>query len=475
MKYWNYLRMKNKRSRGDWILSSIVIALFFVFTIVGITISLHRYWQYEVFYIDFGQYDQSIWEISRFKMPMLDHWILGFVPIFADHFTPSVFLLSPLYWFTLKSEIILIAQAVLVGLSGLVLYSIGNAVLRNKFISLSVLTSYYLFVGLQNAVITEFHEITIMTFFLMSTFWAFVKNRKILYYVLLFVTLGFKETTFLVGICLGISIFLIDKKWKREAILTVIISIIWGILALKVIIPYFSSMKYLYSGNISNISFGWIFSLFDSPLKVHTLIYSFLSFGFLPLFSPQFWPLILQDYITRFIPQNFITRWDLGLHYNALSSVFLAISSIYSFKFIFKYSIVKKYKYIIAVLIIFNALILNRFILHGPFNLFFNKTFYEHTAQFEFLNKIVKMVPARATVATHNNLASRFTHQRVWLLRDTYEMHKPEYIVIDNRSGQSPNNFVITGSLDEILIKILRDTKYGVIYSSKEQYVFKRK
>src|SRR3989339_694471 len=96
-----------------------------VFVVIGILISVNRFKQYEVYYIDFGEYDQAIWEVAHFKPPMIDHFIHGFVPIFADHFPPSVFLLSPLYWFTENKTTILIAQAIIAGLSGLVLYSIG--------------------------------------------------------------------------------------------------------------------------------------------------------------------------------------------------------------------------------------------------------------------------------------------------------------------------------------------------------------
>jgi len=445
------------------------------FIIVGTLVSLNRYWQYEVFYIDFGQYDQAIWAISRFQAPMLDHWILGFVPVFADHFTPSIFLLSPLYWFTSDSTIILIAQAVAVGLSGLVLYNIGNIVLKDRFISIAVVSCYYLFVGLQNAVITEFHELTVMTLFLMLTFWAFVKKRRFLYFVFLAITLGFKEITFLIGICLGIAIFFLDKKWKKEAIATIILSILWGVIALKIIIPYFSPGDYLYTSGIPNSVSGKITALFDHPLKRHTLFYSFFSFGFLPIFAPQFWALMFQDYLSRFETQSFSTRWDLGLHYNAVSAVILALATVYAMKFFLHFSLLQRYKYIIACLLVGNAVFVNRFMLHGPFNLVYNRAFYEHTKDFTFLDKIIKIVPSNATVATHNNLASRFTHQRVWLLKSDYQANEPEYIVIDNRQGQNPNNFTGSGLLEKILTGVLNDPNYKVIYQTKEQYVFKRK
>jgi len=444
------------------------------FIIAGTLVSLNRYWQYEVFYIDFGQYDQAIWSISRFQAPMLDHWILGYIPIFADHLTPSIFLLAPLYWFTSESIVILIMQAIAVGLSGLVLYSIANIVLKNKFMSIAIVTCYYLFVGLQNAVITEFHELTIMTLFLTITFWAFVKKKRLLYFVFLIVTLGFKEITFLIGIGLGIAVFIIDKKWRKEAIATIIISILWGVIAIKIIIPFFSPGDYLYAGSIPSSISGKLIALFDNPLKRNTLFYSFFSFGFFPIFAPQFWALILQDYYSRFATQYFNTRWDLGLHYNAMSAVTLSLATIYAIKTFLRHSIVMRYKNLIAILLIGNALFLNRFVLHGPFNLVYNKAFYDHTKEFAFLDKMIKMVPRNATVATHNNLASRFTHQRVWLLKDNYEVHKPNFILIDNRQGQNPNNFTGSESLGNILKKLLRDSNYKIIYSTKEQFVFQR-
>src|SRR3989344_6990910 len=155
--------MKNKEDKKNWGFNFVAIILFLIFTAIGIIVSLHRFWQYETFHIDFGYYDQAIWAISRFQPPMVDHFVLGFIHVFADHFAPSVFLLAPLYWITSESEIILIAQAVAVGLSGLVLYSIGNTLLKDRFMSIAIVSCYYLFVGLQNAVITEFHDLTLMT------------------------------------------------------------------------------------------------------------------------------------------------------------------------------------------------------------------------------------------------------------------------------------------------------------------------
>src|SRR5581483_11653245 len=243
--------MKKKVSKTNLgIIDYLAILTCFIWTVVGIVVSLNRYWQYEVYYIDFGIFDQAIWEVAHFKPPIIEHFLVSGKWIFADHFNPSIFLLSPLYWFTDRSEILLIAQAVCVGLSAYILYLIAKELLENSYLSIGVLVSYLLFVGLQNAVITEFHEITIMPLFFMLTIWAILKKRIYLYFVMLIIVLGFKESLFTMGIGIGIAIFFIQRKWWKIGLITVFISAVWGYIAIKYIIPSFSNGLYIYSPSL---------------------------------------------------------------------------------------------------------------------------------------------------------------------------------------------------------------------------------
>ncbi len=445
-----------------------------IFITAGIIVSLHRFWQYEASYIDFGQYDQAIWKVSRFQEPIVDHFIHGKINVLGDHVTPSIFLISPLYWFTDKSEMILIVQAIAAGLSGLVLYDIAKTVLKRGLLSLSVLISYFLFVGLQNAVITEFHELTVMTLPLMLTIWAITKNKTVLYFIFLVITLGFKEVIFSLGVGIGVAIFLLNKRWRKIGIATILISSLWGFIAFKIIIPHFSKDGYLYASSFPDSFTGILFSFVDHPEKRRTLSFSFLSFLYLPIFAPEFWLMIIQDYASRFIPQNFVTRWNLGMHYNAESAVILATSSVYGLKYLLKYSLFKKYTTLIAIILIVNSLFLFRFVLHGPFMLALNPSFYKHTAELNFLNDLVKKIPKNASVMSQNNLASHLTHQDVKLVSADYKIIKPEYILIDIREGQNPNDYYGTTDIKDVNNEILIDPNYKVIYKTKEQFIFRR-
>lgn len=446
-----------------------------LFIVIGVIVSLNRYWQYEVSYVDFGQYDQAIWKVSRFEEPLVYHFVHGKINVLGDHATPSIFLITPFYWFTERSEVLLVIQALVVGLSGFFLYDMGKHILKKRLLSFSILLCFFLFVGLQNAVITEFHELTVMVLPLVITLWAIVKNKITTYFISLIIMLGFKEITFALGIAIGIAIFFLKKDSKKIVIFTLIVSAIWGILAFKIIMPYFSNGQYLYATEFPPGILEKAYALFDHPLKRHTLLYSFLSFSFLPFFAPAFWLAILQDYASRFIPLHFFTRWDLGMHYNAQSAVLLAVSSIFGLKYLLRFPFIKRYSATFAILFILNAFVLFRFILHGPFMLAFNPAFYQHTNEFGFLNDMVKKIPPDTSVMTHNNLAPQFSHQDVQLFTAEYKTIKPEYILIDRRPGQSPNNFLGSKNIDVIFSQLQNDKNYKIFFKTKEQFIFKKK
>ncbi|MFC1646903.1 DUF2079 domain-containing protein, partial [Patescibacteria group bacterium] len=477
--------------------------VFVIYALIASLVSLYRYWQYEAFYYDFGIYDQAIWQISRFQMPIIDHLALGRIPIFADHFIPSTFLLAPIYWITTRSEVLLIIQALAVSTSGLVLYQIGKKLIKNRWLSFVIMVSYFLYIGLQNAIITNFHPVTVANLFIMLTFWAIVSKKVRLFWLFLLIMLGFKESMFSVGIGIGIFLVLvkpvsnhqipkINTNWKVIGFWTILTSLSWGILVTRVIIPYFSKGIYLYAPIFPSETSQFFSRFIDQPEKIKTIWYSLRSFFFLPIFSPILWPLVIQDLFIRFIPLQTDGRWNLGMHYSASLSAILAIASLWGMttfkntiskhKSLLKY--LKNYKkyqktviFIIGFAIAFNSLFLHQFVLHGPLGLAYNKAFYQHSKSFEFLNDMVSKVPQNASVMTQNHLAVRFTHQPLFLTDIEYEKYEPDFIVLDLRTDQNPNNiFGHHGkNFSNFVQKLSTDPRYTLIYNKNDQNIYKLK
>ena len=76
---------------------------------------------------------------------------------------------------------------------------------------------------------------------------------------------------------------------------------------------------------------------------------------------------------------------------------------------------------------------------------------------------------------TQNNLAVRFTHQDVFLLRNDYQGYDPDYVLIDSREGQNPNNFFGEKNLDKIVDRLQNDSNYEQKFATKEQFIFRKK
>lgn len=451
------------------------VAYLFIFLFIAgaIALNLNRYWQYESGYYDLGIFDTAIWKVAHFQAPIIDHLVLAGKWIWADHFHPSIFLFAPIYWLTDKTEVLLIAQDIVVGMSGLVLYFIGKKLLKNKFLAFSVLTAYFLFQGLQNAVLFDFHEVTVMTLFLMLTYWAFFNNKRRLFLLFFIITLGFKESLFLLGIGLSIFLYLTNKSWRKIAVVLFFISILWGFVAIIIIIPYFSNGQYIYSLNTSKGVIELITRLFYPYIKVRTVLLSFLSFGFFPLAAPQLFPIIILHYASRFVnPAG--ERWDLGLHYNAEIAPTLAVATIIGIKYLLKNR--KQLRLLFVLWIMGISLLLYRFVLHGPFGLTYNPIFYQHTKVFSFLDKMVAVVPNNTSVTAPNNLVTRFTHQESYILRPLFNQKQTDYVLFDLRKGQNPYSLYMgEESLYKTFELVKNNTSYDLIYHQGDQYVFKKR
>lgn len=444
-----------------------------LFVLAAILINLNRFWQYEAGYYDFGIFDVPIWKIAHIQLPIIDHFLVPGKINLADHFNPSIYLFAPLYWITSRSEVLFIAQDILVGLSGYILFRIGLFVLKSSFLSLGVMISYFLFTGLQNAVFSDFHELTVMTFFLVLTYWAILKEKKKLFFLFFFMTLGFKESLFLLGIGLSFFIYFTKKNWKRIALITFLISLSWGFLTIKVIIPYLSGGIYWYMPKIPAGLTEIIRQFYTPFIKMETVFLTFLSFLFLPLFYLPATVAVFINFASRFLSEGSI-RWDLGLHYNAEIAPTLAVGSILGLRWLQK-KLSKRSIYLIVLLLLSTSFMLYRFILHAPFGLAYNPAFYQHTKDFFFLDEVIKKIPPDASIATQNNLASRFLHQEVWILRENYKEHNPQYILMDLRSGQNPNNFLGIYDVNKLAKQISNDRDYVLFYHQGEQYIYKLK
>lgn len=417
---------------------------------------LNRFWQYEALYFDHGIYDSSLWQAAHFQKPIIDHLEDGFISQIGDHFAPTLYLLTPVYWFTKSYEPILVIGNLLVAGSAYVLYLIARKKIKNSLVVFAIILAYTLFIGLQNTVIANLHTELPALLTLALTLWAIESRRFRLYWLFLLLTLGSKQNFAAIGVGLGIYLFFL--KEKKTGLATIFFSILYYLAATKIFIPFLGGRPYGYE-----VAFNpsW------EPIKTETLLFSFATFGFLPLGALAFLPTILQDFFTRFFFTS-PARWDLGLHYNATLSVLLAYGAI------LKAAKLRKFAVPAAIFIILMVLYFHRFKFHGALGLAYNPAFYRHTSEMNFVTDFLKQIPPNKSVMTNNNLATYLTHtNRVMLMSANRD---PEIIALDIRNGQNPVNFWPSTFAAAIDLKNKLATNSGYIMKkiSDSQFVFEK-
>lgn len=455
-----------------------VFGFIFAYFLASSLVSLHRFWQYNAFWYDFGIFDTTIWKLSQFHLPIIAQLAppMGKI-VWADHFNPSSILLSPFYWIWGKSEIVLIAQALVVSLSAFVAYAITRKHIKSSLVRISLIVSYLGFVGMQNALYTDVHNIVFATLPFMLTLWALYGKNWKWYWIFLFVTMGWQEN--LAGVVVGLGLFLLFRKEKliKIGIATILVGLLYGIVVAKIIIPSFNGGIYTYRPNIPKNPVYFAAGLFTPPIKAQTIFYTFATFGFLPLATLATLPMILEQYIERFVLNMAGTRWDLGFHYNAILSPIMFLASL---EFLIHFQKRKNANNILsmwAIGTIVTVFVLHRFILHGPLLLATHPAFYGQTTTMKFLDDFVGKIPTTGLLMTQNNIAAHFTHQEVILLHKVYQDISPDIVAIDIRPGQNANNFFPVSESDtqKIVDSFSANSSYKKITAGENQFIFVKK
>ena len=464
----------------------IPISITIIFTVLILVLLLNRFWQYEVFYYDHGYTEGAAYQVAHFRNPLWDRD--GKVSIFTDHVYPSLLLLfAPFYWINDSYLTPIFVLSALYGLSVLIAYEIGHALRINKLMLYALLFAYMFFIGTQNAVIFFLKDISASIPFLMLLFLTIIKKKMKLFYILLLVNLGFKETIAITTASLGMALFLFgDKSWKKHAIAIILISVIYSLFISKIFVPYFRYQAY---GQIGSYGFNpdlkldpffYLVNFFNTPQKRETIFASLSNFGFLPIFTPFGLLMTIQDFAQRFVLIHSYSplRQGLNLHYNISLAAILFFGSVLAIKNLQKKQFYKRVLIFHVIFIILIVTIYHRFIYHGPFGLIYNKDFFNITRNMKFMDEFIEKIPREGKLMIQNNLAVRFTHDDLYILENCKKINKvqPDVIVFDFRPGQNVNNWWPTSDHEmKINVDLLSVSQsYSIKYTDDYRYIFTR-
>jgi uncharacterized membrane protein len=261
---------------------AVVWLLILAFVVTFATFSLRRHIALASNGMDLGNVNQALWNTAHGRFLAFTNM----APIrnrLALHVEPIILLFVPLYWIGLGGpKLLLITQAVVVGLGALPLYWLAREVLvgsmeyrvgstdyavRNTqpLLASSILPivfplAYLLLPALEAAVMYDFHAVTLApTFLLFALYWS-EKGRPALFALFAALAMACKEDMGLTVAMLGVYLIVSRRHW-RWGTASAAAGVAWFVIAVFLIQPHFSPT----GGNIQAGRYAW---LGETPLAV---------------------------------------------------------------------------------------------------------------------------------------------------------------------------------------------------------------
>lgn len=463
-----------------YVLGGLLISFF---TLLYSLLMVHRYWQFEYFFVDNVYFHSALWKLSQFEAPVVYHRVLGHINIFGDHFHPAILIFAFLYMLIPYHEVIFVGMAVFYGLGAVFAMLVSFKLIKSRILTYALLCAYFMYLGTQNAMIFGFHEINMVAAFFFMAVYGFVYEKKPWYWLGFVLLLLTKESSAVIGVALAMFVFLVDRKHWKIATVTMIASLGYYFAVSRYVIPYFSDGRFLYQAVSLPGSLSELVSSLTTPTeKITTFGVSVGTFALLPLLNIAALPFVAQDFLVRYlfaIPGN--VQYTLEYHYGVATAPMLLMSAIWSVH-VWQRFITKPFIWVgLALVVVLAAVGFDRGMLRkGPLAMTLNPEFYRITQRNAFTWKLIEAVPNDGVVVAQNHLGLALSKLDVYMLpqsRQELDELKPRYIVYDSRDGQNPNNYF--PSTETAFLKLAQELQaegaYTTFFSEGSLTILKRR
>ena len=459
----------------------ILLAVFIclVFFAAYSTLSIVRYLHYESYGFDLGINDQTVWRYSRFEAPLTT------IDPFPDrtkldtHVELVYAIISPSYWLWSTRKMLLLVSAFIVCSGGISAFLLSRSRLKNLPLSFSIMFSYLMFYGLQNAVWFDVHSSNFAAAFLMWFIYFLDGKRSKAAILFFFLAITAKENIALYT--LTIALLYLIRRRSKIVIGFATASILYLLFIYLIYFPHIVNLPYLYSnksGLLSNLN---PYYLINTKEKITTIFYSFASFGFLPLLNPLTLPLIFAHFTTFFvIASDLPGAQGLYGHYRVtLAPLFVwsTVVTVGTFRFL-------NNKYIAFYLVLCTLFL--QYSLHLPLSYLTKEWFWKKPASETYINTLIeRYLPPDASVVSQNNITPHISHRdKIYTLYyDSKNFPKnspcgsttcdwfrwfsnPEYLIVDTSANWDARHLLIDRP---VFLKALRNMeKAKVIRLYKE-------
>lgn len=222
------------------------------------------------FGFDVGIFDQGVWLLSKFDVPFVT--VRG-LNLFGDHTSFILLLLVPFYWVFETADVLYIAQSLALGSGAVLVFLIAREKLRSEPASAIFALAYLLQPALGWTNLENFHPDSFEVPLVLLCLFLMIKQRWRWFLLSVILLLLVKEDVAVLTVPLGLYVARFHNR--RAGLATVVLSVVWFLLAFYVVIPAFNPAGPLYASRLAlgGIT-GTLEALVTRPFDVIRLVVS---------------------------------------------------------------------------------------------------------------------------------------------------------------------------------------------------------
>ena len=323
-------------SKARWSLTVILcgFALYFIVYVI------FRHAAFDTAGFDLGNVSQSMWNTLRGK-PLAMTTMQDVSSRWALHFEPILLLFVPLYAVFPSPVMLTVLQVLVVAGGAVPIFWLGRRLSGSDWAGVLYAGVYLMYPALQAAVVFDFHGVTLAATFLAFALWALLQRRYVAFGTASLLAMSCKEDMPLLVLTMGLYILLIQRQWQ-VGLITVVISVIWFVMANFVIIPAHSpigdNIHIVRYGDLGDSMDEVIVNVFTRPLRVLAVAFEStrlpywllltMPVAFTSLLDPAVFLMALPTLAINTLSSNSATYTPDTFHYTAPIVPFIVVSSV---------------------------------------------------------------------------------------------------------------------------------------------------
>jgi uncharacterized membrane protein len=364
---------------------------------------------------------------------------------FADHFHLILLLVLPFYALLPHAYTLFFLQACMAGSGALAIFLIARHKLQSEWMAICFAFSYLLYPPQQWATLNRFvYGFHTENFFPALLLFAayFLEKRKLRLFALFFLlALTVIEYYAILLACLGLYLFLFDKRNRRIGLIAFFLSTLWYVAATQWVIPYFrgSSTPYYYEALTS------LADALRNPESYLVLAISLRDYLFRLLAPLLLVPLLNLPLLATTIPNLLVNLFALTVrYYTAMSAqshhvnpmvpvVFLsAISGLHNLlRHVGNPALKPKLERYSSFVLLCAALFFNYWLGPLPFSRLVEADQYQvNEAKTQTLREVKALIPEEGSLSAEFFIGSHFA-QRKELYEFPVKVGKVDFVLID--------------------------------------------